>query len=470
MIGLVHNLVDWAPLGLPAYLFLITVVVFFHELGHFWVARLCGTRVETFSIGFGPAIVGWTDRHNTRWKISWIPFGGYVKFFGDSDAASTTDRDAVSNMSATERAVAFPFKPLWQRAAIVAAGPVANFILAIVIFTFTFLIFGRPAEPPVIGLVYPHSAAEAAGIKAGDTVRAINGMPIKEFDDLPEVISLSAGQNLAIDLMRDGRPLQVHATPRLMEVTDPLGDRVKSIALGISEDVPAVAEQVVPGSLAARAGLLPGDVFQSVNKTTVTGYGQFAEAVATGIGHDIAIKVVRGGDTLTVHLPASAKLPKSAEPRKDRRLDVFGVLSRPYPKTTITHYGPVAAVGAAFAQTGLIIKGTLVTIWQIVAGYSDTSQLHGPVGVAGVAKKIAALGFLALVQLAALMSVSIGLINLFPIPLLDGGHLLYYGFEAVLGRPLGERAQDLGFRLGLAVVLGLMIFVTWNDLARLNLF
>ncbi len=469
-----HNLVDWAPLGLPAYLFLITVVVFFHELGHFSIARLFGTRVETFSIGFGPAIVSWTDRHNTKWKISWIPFGGYVKFYGDADAASTTDREAVANMSEADRKVAFPFKPLYQRAMIVAAGPFANFVLAIVIFTMTFLLFGRPGEQPIIGLVYPHSAAEEAGIKAGDRVLSINGTAIHDFDDLPEMISLSAGQDLAIALERNGQKLLVHATPRPTEVTDPLGDKVKSIALGISEDVPAVADQVLPNSIASQAGLLPGDVFQSVNGKTVIGYGQFAEGVANGIGHDIghdiAIAVLRDGNALTVHLPGTAKFPKDAEARKDRRLEILGVLSRPYPKVTITHFGPVSAVGAALAQTWLIIKGTLITIWQIVAGYSDSSQLHGPVGVAGVAKKIASLGFLALVQLVALMSVSIGLINLFPIPLLDGGHLLYYGFEAVLGRPLGERAQDLGFRLGLAVVLGLMIFVTWNDLARLNLF
>jgi regulator of sigma E protease len=465
-----HNLVDWTPLGLPAFLFLITVVVFFHELGHFSVARFFRTRVETFSIGFGPAIVSWTDKHNTRWKISWVLLGGFVKFFGDADAASTTDREAVREMSEADRRVAFPFKPLYQRALIVAAGPFANFILAIVIFTFTFLIFGRPVEPPVIGLVYPNSAAEAAGIKAGDTVRAINGQPIHEFGDLPAIISLSAGQDLAIDLERNGRALTVHATPRLTTITDQLGDTVKSFALGINQDRLAVVDQVVPGSLAERSGFRRGDLLQKVNGKSVVGYSQFADAVGNGVGHDIAVTISRGSDRLALHLPASAKLPKSALPRKDNRFDVFGVLSQPYPKSTIVHYGLAGAVGAGFAQTGLIIKGTLITFWQMAAGYSDTSQLGGPVRIAGEAGKVASLGFLALLQLAALMSVSIGLINLFPIPLLDGGHLLYYGFEAVLGRPLGERAQDLGFRLGLAVVLGLMIFVTWNDLARLNLF
>ena len=261
-----HDLVDWVPLGAPAYLFLITVVVFFHELGHFSVARYFGTRVETFSIGFGPAIVSWTDRHNTKWKISWIPFGGYVKFFGDADAASTTDRDAVEKMSDADRKVAFPFKPLYQRAAIVAAGPFANFILAIVIFTLTIFFFGRAIEPPVIGLVYPHSAAEAAGIKSGDIVRSINGQAIHDFDDLPAVISLSAGQDLAIELERDGRLLTVHATPRLMTVTDPLGDKVKSIALGIGHDVPAVVSKVLPGSVADKAGLETGDVITAIDK------------------------------------------------------------------------------------------------------------------------------------------------------------------------------------------------------------
>ncbi|HEX2591113.1 MAG TPA: RIP metalloprotease RseP [Rhizomicrobium sp.] len=374
----VHDLFQWAPLGLPAYVFLITVVVFFHELGHFAVARWCGVKVETFSIGFGPEIVGWFDRKGTRWKISWIPFGGYVKFFGDADAASTPDRELVSRLTEEEKRVSFLHKPVYQRAMVVAAGPIANFILAVVIFAGFLFAFGHVSMPPIVGSVAPHSAAEAAGIKKGDIIRSINGEQIKEFDRLPEIVSLSAGQTLTLELERQGKVFTVHAMPRLMQVKDPVQGDAKVVALGVRSD------------------------------------------------------------------------PKA--------------------KLTVVKYGPLEAIGQGVSRVWLIVHGTLTTIWQMVAGQADMSQLRGPVGMAGMAQKVAALSFWYLVQLAAVISVSIGLINLFPIPMLDGGHLLYYAFEAVLGRPLGERAQDVGYRLGLAAVLGLVILVTWNDLVRLNLF
>jgi regulator of sigma E protease len=468
MITALHDLVAWAPLGLPAYLLLMTVIVFFHELGHFSMARACGVKVETFSIGFGPEIVGWNDRHGTRWKISWVPIGGYVKFLGDEDAAGTPDRDAMERMPASERGVAFPFKPLWQRAAVVAAGPFANFILAIVIFALTFMFFGRPVMAPMVGSVQPGSAAEQAGIRSGDMVRAIDGRAIDDFDQLPEIVSLSGGQNLAITLERAGRTFVVHATPRLTATKDPFGDPVNTVLLGISPDVPPVVNGIVAGSPAARAGLRPGDVILSVNKQPVTGFGQFAAIIENAVGQEIAIRAKRGSQTMTVVVRATA--PKKIALAHADQTEALGLLSQTYPKVTVDYYGPVGAVGAAVNETWTIVRGTFVYIWQMVTGTSDMSQLRGPVGVAGLAGKIASVGLLALIQLAALMSVSIGLINLFPIPLLDGGHLLYYGCEAVLGRPLGERAQDVGFRVGLAVVLGLMILATWNDLVRLNLF
>jgi regulator of sigma E protease len=373
-----HDLFNWVPLGLPAYIFLITVVVFFHELGHFAVARWCGVKVETFSIGFGREIFGWFDKKGTRWKISWIPFGGYVKFFGDADAASTPDRERISSLSEAEKKVSFPHKPLYQRAMIVAAGPVANFILAIVIFSSFFYFFGHATIPARIGSIKPNSPALAAGLKPGDLVRSIDGEKITDFDRLPQIISLSGGRTLTLEVERQGHVMTVQATPRLMQVKDPLQGTSNVMALG---------------------------VYQEKN-----------------------------------------------------------------PKLTVIHYNVFQAVGAGTGRVWLIVHGTLSTIWQMVAGEVDMSGLRGPVGMAGMAQKVAAMSFWYLIQLAAVISVSIGLINLFPIPMLDGGHLLYYGCEAALGRPLGERAQDVGYRLGLAAVLGLVLLVTWNDLVRLNLF
>jgi len=374
MIDALRGVIDWLPLGLPAWLFVITVVVFFHELGHFSVARYFGVKVETFSIGFGPEIFGWTDKKGTRWKISWLPLGGYVKFFGDADAASRPDREGEKAMTAKERSESLLGKPVFQRMAVSAAGPFANFILAIVIFTAVFMLFGRLAQPAVIGSVQPGSAAQDAGIKPGDLVKDINGTAITDYDQMLPIIATSPGEDLAITLSRAGQLLTVHATPRLVMRKDQLGYVENIPTLGVTNSL-----KVAP---------------------------------------------------------------------------------------TIVRYGPIGAVGAAVNQTWEVAAGTLKGLKQMILGQADPRQLRGPVGTAGLAKRFAEFGFLALVQLAALISVSIGLINLFPIPVLDGGHLLYYGCEAVLGRPLGEKAQDVGFRFGLALVLCLFLFVTWNDLVR----
>lgn len=379
MVHAFGDLLHWLPLGLPAFLFVITLVVFFHELGHFLVARAFGVAVETFSIGFGPAIFGWTDRKGTRWKVSWIPLGGYVKFVGDADAASTPDRERLERMSAEERANAFQDKPLVHRALVVAAGPIANFVLAIVIFAATFMLYGQQIVRPVVDTVQPGSAAAAAGMKPGDVVTAVDGEPIDSFADLKGVVSMSAGRTLSVTVKRAGKPVTLAVTPRLQEMKDRFGNVQKIGVLGI------------------------------VNR-------------------------IKADEIETVR------------------------------------YGFFGAVGEACSQTWFVVDSTMTYLGRMVIGQQDASQLSGPVGIARVSEQVATIGFLALINLAALISVSIGLVNLFPVPILDGGHLLYYACEAVLGRPLGARAQDVGFRVGLAVMLGLMVLATWNDLVRLNLF
>jgi regulator of sigma E protease len=378
MIDALRHLIAWTPLGLPAFLFVITVVVFFHELGHFLVARACGVKVDVFSVGFGREIFGWTDRTGTRWKVSWLPIGGYVKFAGDANAASVPDPEAASRMSAAERAQALAFKPLWQRAAVAAAGPVANFILAIFLFTGLIYHNGHTVLAPIIGDVVKGSAAEEAGIKPGDRVTAIDGAKITDFEQMPQIIAVSGGRNLAIDLTRSGQPLTIHVTPRATRMRDMLGDMGTSMVIGV----------------------------------------------------------------------------------------------HPSPTAPITteYYSLPGALGAAASETWDIMHTTVQGVAQMIRGHASADQLRGPLGIAKMTRQVAVFGFLALLQLVAVLSVSIGLANLFPIPLLDGGHLLYYACEAVLGRPLDERAQDVGFRLGLVLVLGLVLLTTWNDLARLNLF
>lgn len=378
MLDALHGLVTWTPLGLPAFLFVITLVVFVHEMGHFLMARAFGVKVDVFSVGFGREIVGRTDKSGTRWKLSWIPVGGYVKFAGDADAASTPDRKAEAAMTPAERAQTLACKPVGQRALVAAAGPLANFVLAIVLLTGLIFYSGHTVIAPVIGDVVKGSAAEAAGILPGDRVTQVGDTAITDFLQLKEVIALSGGETLELGLARGGHPLTVWVTPRTVRMPDEMGDMGDSLVIGVRP------------------------------------------------------------------------------PRN--------------PVITTEYYSPLGALGAACTRSFDIVKTTLTGIAQMVRGKASPDQFRGPLGIAKMTRQVAVFGFLPLLNLAAILSVSIGLANLFPIPLLDGGHLLYYGCEAVLGRPLGERVQDVGFRLGLVLVLGLMLLTTWNDLVRLNLF
>ena len=370
MVTAINDFFSWAGLGIPSFLLVITVVVFFHELGHFIVGRLFGVKVDVFSIGFGREIFGWNDRKGTRWKISWLPFGGYVRFAGDADASSKPAD--TKNVPAKERKVMLQYKPLPQRALVVAAGPVANFLLAIVVFAGLYMAVGRPSAPPVIESVMQTSAAAEAGMRTGDTIRAVNGQPVATFFDLQRVVEVNADHNLTITVERNGARTDLVARPHREEIKDRSGESHIIGRLGITNSFVPV--------------------------------------------------------------------------------------------------GPFEAVGLASTQTWYIIEQTLRYVGGLLVGHGSTKDLSGPLGIAKVSGDMAQAGFLALVNLIALLSVSIGLINLFPIPVLDGGHLLYYGFEAVLGRPLGARAQEVGFRLGLALVLSLMLLATFNDLIRLNIF
>lgn len=358
------------------FLFVLTIVVFFHELGHFWVARRAGVRVMTFSLGFGPEIAGFNDRHGTRWRIAAVPLGGYVRFFGDEDAASTPDAARLSQMSATERNESFFYKPVAWRAAIVAAGPIANFLLAIAIFSIVFMVFGKQVTAPRVDQINPGSAADAAGFKPGDLVLEIDGAKVTSFSDMQRIVGSHAGQPLAFTVERGDRQVTLTATPELKEVKDPFGNTHRTGLLGISR------------SLAA------GDV-------------------------------------------------------------------------TTQRFGPVEAVGMGVQETWFVVARTFDYLGGLVAGRESADQLGGPIRIAQVSGQVATFGIGALLSLAAVLSVSIGLLNLFPIPLLDGGHLLFYAFEAIRGRPLSARTQDIGFRIGLALVLMLMIFATWNDVLHI---
>jgi len=359
------------------FLFVLTIVVFVHELGHFLVGRWCGVDVKTFSIGFGRELFGFNDRHGTRWRFALIPLGGYVKFSGDADASSAPDDDAVGRMSAQERARSFPAQSLGERAAIVAAGPVANFLLAILIFAGSAFFFGKQVLIPRVDAVVAGSAAERAGLKAGDIVIAIDGQKVASFSDMQRIVSTRPEERLEVSIERDGGTVTLPVTPALTEMKTQLGTQ---------------------------------------------------------------------------------------------RIGVIGVRASPRPEDwKVQRFGLLESTKAGFVETWFVVTRTYDYIAKLVTGRESTDQLSGPIRIAQVSGIVASNGgLLGLINLAALLSVSIGLMNLVPVPMLDGGHLLFYLYEAVRGRPLSPRAQEIGFRVGLALVLMLMLFVTWNDIVHVR--
>ncbi len=358
------------------FIFVLSIVVFFHEFGHFIVGRWCGVKVDAFSLGFGPEICHFNDRHGTRWRIGALPLGGYVKFHGDANGASMTDVDAAAAMSSEDRAVSFFAQKVWKRAAIVAAGPVANFLLAIVIFTGIFYVSGRGMLAPLVDNVTAGSAAEAAGFEPGDLILSIDGRKIESFEDMQRVVQTASDDALTFAVDRQGRTIELVATPRRREIKTPFG-------------------------------------------TT--------------------------------------------------RVGVLGVETRAKPENwRVQRYGLVESFARATSETWYVVARTGSYLGGLVTGRESADQLSGPIRIAEVSGEMAKIGIAALLNLAAILSISVGLLNLLPIPLLDGGHLFYYAVEAARGRAMGEKAQEFGFRIGLTLVAGLMIFATYNDILRLT--
>ncbi len=363
---------------LVPFLFVLTIVVFVHELGHFLVGRWCGVDVKVFSIGFGREIFGFVDKHGTRWRFALIPLGGYVKFSGDADpSSSAADSAEVERMTAEQRARSFPAQSIAERVAIVAAGPIANFVLAILIFAGTVYAFGRPVLTPRVEQVIAGKAAERAGLLAGDVVLTIDGKQIRSFSDMQRVVSTHPNETLSVTVDRAGTMVTLPVTPDLNETSTALGKQ---------------------------------------------------------------------------------------------RIGVIGVqASRRAEDWTTQHYSLGEAVKVGFSETWFVVDRTYDYLSKLISGRESTDQLSGPIRIAQVSGMVASNGgLLALINLAAILSVSIGLMNLLPVPMLDGGHLMFYAIEALRGRPLSERAQEIGFRVGFGLVLMLMLFVTWNDIVHVH--
>ncbi len=356
------------------FVLILSIIVFVHEFGHYFVAKLCGVKIDAFSIGFGPEICGWNDKSGTRWKICWAPLGGYVKMYGDVNPASMPDDEKMQEMTPEEKKVAFHYKPLKAKAAIVFAGPLANFLLAIVILTFFFSYYGKPLTTTELSVVVPESAAAEAGLMPGDIITSINGAAVKEFADLQRVISLNTGTPVELEYKRGEENLSTTATPRISARTDVFGNEIKAALLGVQANV-----------------------------------------------------------------------------------------------ISYEKLGPGSAVVEAVEETYNLSASTLTAIGQMLTGKRSASEISGPIGIAKYSGQSAEKGLPTILWFMVIISINLGLINLFPIPILDGGHLMYYTFEAIRGKPLAESFQQWGFKIGLALVSTLAIFAIFNDLKNLKI-
>lgn len=373
------------------FIIVLSVLVFVHEFGHYIVARWCGVKIETFSIGFGKELFGRTDRHGTRWKFSLIPLGGYVQMFGDLDPASARNAEEVKEngqdvarpMTPEERKVAFFAQPVARRAAIVFAGPAINFIFAIALLTGLYMVEGKPYTPPVAAAIIEGSAAEKAGIKPDDKILSLNGQPMESFQDLTKFVAVNLDSEIEVKLVHykgdgvwdDANVQTLSVKPALVVEEDRFGFRHSTGRLGLKSP---------PSNTAIEAHTIP------------------------------------------------------------------------------------SAFSQAVVDTWNISADTLKALGQMIMGYRSTDELGGILRIGAYAGEYAQRGLIAMITFAALLSVNLGLINLLPIPMLDGGHLMFYALETVKGKPLGERVQEYALRVGMAFLLGVMVFATWNDLLQLK--
>lgn len=360
------------PHTLVAFVFVISVIVFIHEFGHYIIAKACGVRITTFSLGFGKELFGWNDKSGTRWKVSLLPLGGYVKMFGDSSEASNPDVSALETMSNEDKKHTFHFKPLYQKALIVAAGPFFNFLLTIGIFTYFILSNGLPSTEPVVGKVIEKSVAEEAGLKIGDRINMVNDRKIHSFNDISYYISTNLGTPVVLNIKREQENLQITLTPKDVESVDDLGNKILRPLIGIGSQ-----------------------------------------------------------------------------------------------KIEYNEVGLLGAMQEATMMTYMVCEINLRTIGQLIIGERSTKDLRGTLGVAQISGQAASKGFNTLMLIIAHLSAGIGLMNLLPIPVLDGGHLVFYTIEAVFRRPLAVKAQEWSFRIGFALIAMLMAYTFMNDVRRM---
>ncbi len=459
---MVNSMEFLAPLWnyvLP-FLVILTILVFVHEMGHYYVARRAGVKVEAFSIGFGPELFGWTDKHGTRWRFAAIPLGGYVKMFGENERMLDED-GAERALTPEEKACSFQHKRLGQRAAIVFAGPFVNYVFAVIVLGILFAVAGQSFSPAIIGPLTAGGPAEKAGLRTGDKIVQVAGRNVERFEEVMQAIGLRPGERVPVVVERDGQRRGVDVDVGVRMLVDKRGNQTPFGDLGAGPFVPPIVGRIVANGAAHEAGLKPGDVFLKIKGQAIETFDDVRKIV---YAHpEVALDVVVRRDGAEIPLVITPKWQVTKDNKK-----LGGIIGVSPQAAYRMQHGVFDAFVQAVRETYGLTVATFTAVGQMIAGTRSTRDLSGPLRIAEISGDMAQLGLYQYVWFLGVLSLSLCIINLLPVPMLDGGHLLFYGFEALRGKPLGQRAQEYGFRIGLALVITLMVFATWNDLVHLK--
>jgi regulator of sigma E protease len=434
-----------------AFLLVLSILVFIHEMGHYVVARMCGVRVETFSIGFGPELFGINDSHGTRWKFSLIPLGGYVKMYGDTDPASASHVEE-EDIPDSKKHEAFYSKTVGQRSAIVFAGPAINYIFAIIVMALVFSFQGQPLTKPQAAAIVAGSAAETAGFEPGDMIKAINGESIRSFESIRRAMLVSLDDESVFTVKRGEREIELTAVPEKKEHTDRFGFKSSRGFLGIVSP-----EHAVPLSRIVKVD--GRDVDLSEDGAVVEDSAR--DLISERFGRSFWVELDNGvaeNDRFFI------------TPQQGMNVDFaevgYLVLAFEEPEIFVK-YTPLQALGYSIYESWDITVSTFQALGQMIVGQRSAQELGGLIRIGAIAGDVAQNGFIALCMFAALLSINLGLINLFPIPVLDGGHLVFYALEAIRGKPVPEQAQEYAFKAGFVFLIALMLFANINDLVQI---
>lgn len=446
---------------LPYFILVLTLLVFVHEFGHYWVGRRFGIHAEVFSIGFGPELIGWTDRNGTRWRISAIPLGGYVKFLGDNDETSATPSDQA--LSEADRKRAFFSQPLYARAAVVLGGPMANLLFAFVLLTGVFYVMGEPHSPATVA-VQPAGPAARAGLQTGDVVVGLNGKHIDRYEDIQDQQILYLAKPMSIEYRRGKELLQSEIVPQFCERTDRYNNTLRYGDLGMDQLIRPIVGSFTANSPAEAAGLKPGDLLLAIDGKPVDYFSRIPELIGNRGGQPVSVTYERDGQRrdLTVVPIADKTVDCAGKEQAVGRLRI-----RPAAITEYRHEGLVGSMGAGVRAVWTMTTMFYTSMAQILTASRPVDELGGPIRIAKAAGEASHAGWTGILNLVIALSVVLGIFNLLPVPMLDGGHLAMYLYEAVRGRPLSLRAQEIGLRLGFALVIGMALIATFNDIRML---